>query len=81
MADYGARSFNAPTSADPSKQCVRAVLSDVHVSGLGNPMFLPPFPDDCALLPDHAANEEALEFLCFDLLSCTRGELPLSPCP
>jgi len=76
-------SFNTPTGADPSKQCGRAVFSDVHVSGLIAWMPFPKmFPDYCPdITPSHTTNEQALEFLFFDLASCVQDDLtPPSPC-
>jgi hypothetical protein len=74
-------SFNTPTAAATTKQCGRAVFSDVHLSGTSDDST---FPNECANAdPDgsHAVNEKALEFLFFDLSSCVQDNTMPPPPP
>jgi hypothetical protein len=75
-------SFNAPVSSPPDMQCGRAVYSDVHLSGSSNDGL---FPQECAnadIGGDHKINEQALEFLFFDLSSCVQdNSMPPPPPP
>ncbi len=76
-------SFNTPVGVQPDNQCGRAVFSDVHLSGSsyttsGN------FPSWCSTRSSsdqHVKNENALEFLFFDLSSCVQDDTkpPLPP--
>jgi hypothetical protein len=66
-------SFNTPLASAPADRCGRATFSDVHVAGLS----LAPgvFPAECASMDeDHGVNEDALEFLFFDLVSCIQDD-------
>jgi hypothetical protein len=66
-------SFNTPLQVAATNQCGRATFSDVHVAGLS----LTPgsFPHECSTMYEqHAGNEEALEFLFFDLVSCIQDD-------
>ena len=72
-------SFNAPTAKLPKDQCGRAVFSDVHLSGsFGAGMF----PNYC-MSNGHDVDEQALEFLFFDLSSCVQDDksMPIQPPP
>jgi len=74
-------SFNTPVAAPVTKQCGRAVFSDVHLSGTSNDQT---FPAECADPDpggDHVTNEKALEFLFFDLSSCVQQENKPPPPP
>jgi hypothetical protein len=70
-------SFNAPVGLPTDKQCGRAVFSDVHLSGQSNDAV---FPAECDMNPTidtpagHKVNEQALEFLFFDLSSCVQND-------
>jgi hypothetical protein len=67
-------SWNTPVGATATKQCGRAVFSDVHLSGTSNNAT---FPTECATADPggtHATNEKALEFLFFDLSSCVQND-------
>ena len=73
-------SFNTPTAKPPKDQCGRAVFSDVHLSGsfYGGGSF----PSYCG--PNqHDVDEQALEFLFFDLSSCVQDDKsnPIQPPP
>jgi hypothetical protein len=66
-------SFNTPLAATPAQQCGRATFSDVHVAGLSTAPGI--FPDECSSMEgDHGGNEDALEFLFFDLVSCIQDD-------
>jgi hypothetical protein len=79
-------SFNTPIAVAPSKQCGRAVFSDVHLSGSS---YVEQFPAECSdpyidtPQKGHAKNEKALEFLFFDLSSCVQDDTqePQGPPP
>ncbi len=74
-------SFNTPIAAPAAKQCGRAVFSDVHLSGTSDDSI---FPNECANAdPDgsHAVNQQALEFLFFDLSSCVQENNVYPPPP
>jgi hypothetical protein len=83
-------SINTPVGTDATKQCGRAIFSDVHVSGgggSGGNDAVPVggvFPSYCiadADQSDHAPNELALEFLFFDLSSCVQDDRKPPPPP
>lgn len=65
--------FNTPVGTPVATQCGRATFSDVHLSGGTN---LPgAFPAECAARQDpHGVNEQSLEFLFFDLVSCVQDD-------
>lgn len=66
-------SFDTPLGAPAAAQCGRAMFSDVHVSGTSDAPGA--FPVECmARVDPHAANEQAMEFLFFDLVSCVQDE-------
>src|SRR5262249_28660320 len=76
-------SFHAPTTTPPALACGRAMYSDLHLSGTSNDAV---FPNECAAADPggmHHANEQALEFLFFDLSSCVQDEamppVPITP--
>jgi hypothetical protein len=77
-------SLNAPVGQPSAQQCGRAMFSDVHLSGQSNNAT---FPAECSnpnidLPAGHAVNEQALEFLFFDLASCVQNDnLPPPPPP
>jgi hypothetical protein len=75
-------SFNTPTNKLPKDQCGRAVFSDVHLSGYG-PYGSNSFPMYCQSVTGHEKNEQALEFLFFDLSSCVQDDksTPIQPPP
>jgi len=75
-------SFNTPTNKMPKDQCGRAVFSDVHLSGDGYPVQ-GQFPSYCMQALGHDKNEQALEFLFFDLSSCVQDDKsqPIQPPP
>jgi hypothetical protein len=74
-------SFNTPTNASSDKQCGRGVFTDVHlganVAGGGV------FPSECPAQTDaqHLTNQQALEFLFFDLSSCVQKDTDKPPPP
>jgi len=76
-------SANTPVGSPIANQCGKVTFSDVHVSGKSNDTA---FPSEC-VNPDptgiHVVNEEALEFLFFDLSSCVQNEKapPIMPQP
>jgi hypothetical protein len=86
-------SFNTPVGAPLDKQCGRAVFSNVHLSGPqsqsfggnGNPIGVAyEFPKECTggnLYQDHTKNEQALEFLFFDLSTCVQDDTKPPPPP
>jgi hypothetical protein len=65
--------FNTPVATPVANQCGRATFSDVHLSGETD---LPgAFPQECAARQDpHGVNEQSLEFLFFDLVSCVQDD-------
>ena len=65
--------FNTPVATPVANQCGRATFSDVHLSGETD---LPgAFPEECAARQDpHGVNEQSLEFLFFDLVSCVQDD-------
>lgn len=73
--------FNTPVGLDPAKQCGRVVASDFHVSGgSGNinagpydPMQTPSF-DPSMVSGTLSPQEQALEFMLFDLTSCVQDD-------
>jgi hypothetical protein len=70
-------SFNSPVGMSSSSQCGRAVVSDLHVSGTLNDQSPPLFPNECPTPspdPTHFKNEQALEFLFFNLASCVQDD-------
>ena len=76
-------SFNAPVGQQPDNQCGRAVFSDVHLSG-SSYTTTGSFPAWCSTRSNsdqHVKNENALEFLFFDLSSCVQDDTkpPLPP--
>jgi hypothetical protein len=75
-------SFNAPTAKPVKDQCGRAVFSDVHLSGDTYPAS-GSFPGYCAGATGHDKDEQALEFLFFDLSSCVQDDKsnPIQPPP
>ena len=75
-------SFNAPTNKPAKDQCGRAVFSDVHLSGDTYPAS-GTFPGYCAGATGHEKNEQALEFLFYDLSSCVQDDktTPIQPPP
>jgi hypothetical protein len=72
-------SFNTPTAKPPKDQCGRAVFSDVHLSGS---FSATQFPNYCTS-NGHDVDEQALEFLFFDLSSCVQDDksTPIQPPP
>jgi hypothetical protein len=68
-------SFDTPVSTPPAaggaapQYCGRAVFSDLHVAGNPATIDVPPTPGGC-LKGDLSPQEEALEFMLFDLSSC-----------
>jgi hypothetical protein len=74
-------SFNTPVGQPANLQCGRAVLSDVHLSGVSDDSQ---FPNECVSADpggEHAVNEIALEFLFFDLSSCVQDDSKPPPPP
>ena len=72
--------FNTPVGTDPSAQCGRVVLSDIHLETEDAP------PSDNSTFPGlcHAGSitpqEQALEFLFFDLNACVQDDSkPVAP--
>jgi len=74
-------SFNTPVGVPPANQCGRAVFSGAHVAG--SYYAQTGFPQFCGTNPwvDHSANEEAMEFLFFDLSSCVQDDTKPPPDP
>jgi hypothetical protein len=73
--------FNTPVGAPAAMQCGRAVFSDVHLSGASNRAT---FPAECMNADPgglHVKNEQALEFLFFDLSSCVQDNSQPPPPP
>jgi len=76
-------SFNTPVGTAAAQQCGRAVFSGVHVY-LPDPT--PTFPTECGTeggqASAYAINQQALEFLFFDLSSCVQDDTqPPKPPP
>jgi hypothetical protein len=75
-------SFNTPVGKPFSKQCGRAMYSDVHLAGTSDNSQ---FPTECANADPtglYATNEKAQEFLFFDLSSCVQDDAtPAVPPP
>ncbi|MEO8874621.1 MAG: carboxypeptidase-like regulatory domain-containing protein, partial [Polyangiaceae bacterium] len=66
--------FNTPAGADPSTQCGRVVFSDIHVESEDAPEnHSGAFPARCTG-GKMTAQEQALEFLFFDLNSCVQDD-------
>jgi hypothetical protein len=73
-------SFDTPIGAAPANLCGRVVYSDLHVGAASNDNPELPVPTDCTpgkLSPQ----EDALEFMLFDLSSCVipNSEPPQAP--
>jgi hypothetical protein len=62
-------SFDTPLGAAPAEVCGRVVYSDLHVGAASKDNKLLPVPEDCAPGP-LSPQEDALEFMLFDLSSC-----------
>jgi hypothetical protein len=76
-------SFNTPIGTATAQQCGRAVFSGVHVY---LPDRAPTFPAECGTeggqASAYAINQQALEFLFFDLSSCVQDDTqPPKPPP
>jgi hypothetical protein len=63
-------SFNTPIAVPATSQCGRVVFSDIHVSGTGGGTF----PSGCFANSKVVAQQEALEFLFFDLSACVQSD-------
>ena len=81
-------SFNTPIGNAPAQQCGRAVFSGVHVFAPDQPSNRQlTFPAECGNEQGQASaylvNQQALEFLFFDLSSCVQDETqpPMQPPP
>jgi hypothetical protein len=75
-------SVNTPVGAPAAMQCGRGVFSDVHISGASDGSQ---FPAECANADptgSYRNNEQALEFLFFELASCVQDDSqpPAPPC-
>ena len=72
-------SFNTPIGVPEDQKCGRAVLTDIHVSGEQGSKALPSACATTALTPQ----EQALEFLLFDLTACVSPDAkkPEPPMP
>jgi hypothetical protein len=75
-------SFDTPLGAPPAEVCGRVVYSDLHVGAASHDNKNLPVPSDCApgaLSPQ----EDALEFMLFDLSSCVtpNADPPRAPQP
>ncbi len=64
-------SFNTPLDQPPESQCGRAVLSDIHISSTDETGGV--FPDGCKG-GTLSQQEQALEFLLFDLANCVQDD-------
>jgi hypothetical protein len=68
-------SANTPIeeAADPSMQCGRVVETGIHVATAAGDTIGPPFPSGCVSAA-LTKQEEAMEFLFFDLSSCVTNQ-------
>ncbi len=62
-------SFNTPVNPEGGPYCGRAVFSDLHVAGYPTTVDNQPTPGGCAKVA-LSPQEDALEFMLFDLSSC-----------
>jgi hypothetical protein len=73
--------FNTPVGTPPAMQCGRAEFTEFHLGDFSSGTT---FPSECAGEADagaHTNNQDALEFLFFDLASCVQDDSqpPIQP--
>jgi hypothetical protein len=79
-------SFDTPLGAAADKVCGRIVYSDLHVGAASNDRPSMPIPQECTVPanpPLLSPQEDALEFMLFDLSSCVtpNSVKPMPPPP
>jgi hypothetical protein len=75
-------SFDTPIGASADKVCGRVVYSDLHVGAASNDQPSMPIPEECTVAK-LSPQEDALEFMLFDLSSCVtpNSTMPVPPPP
>lgn len=75
-------SFDTPIAATPDKVCGRVVYSDLHVGAASGDQPAMPVPQECKVAK-LSPQEDALEFMLFDLSSCVtpNSVMPIPPPP
>ena len=72
--------FNTPVGVDEADQCGRVSFSDFHVAAFAYTAAGLTFPQECGLGEALTPQEQVLEFMILDLLSCIQGDsIPPAP--